>query len=208
MTFVTAGSDTVFATDASDSGITTSAAVLVSPAKSEPLHTCAPGSSAAGSAFTVTLTAFDPFGNIATGYTGTAHFTKSDGGLGSSVPLNYTFVGGDAGVHVFTNGVTFVTAASDTVTATDTGDRSITATATVAVVCGSQTSISRGSRIFDCGSRLHRHADGARRIQQCCDGLCRDRSLHEGDGRPGATRFRRITRSAPVTRACTRSRME
>ena len=47
----------------------------------------------------VTVTALDAFGNIATGYTGTVHFTSTDGA--AALPGNYTFTGGDAGVHTF-----------------------------------------------------------------------------------------------------------
>src|SRR5262249_58452174 len=68
----------------------------------------APASSTAGNAFNVTVTALDAYGNTATGYTGTVHFTSGDSQ--ASLPSNYTFVGGDAGVHTFTNGVTLKTA--------------------------------------------------------------------------------------------------
>ena len=51
----------------------------------------------AGTAHNVTVTAQDAFGNVATGYTGTVHFTSSDGS--AVLPANYTFTGGDAGTH-------------------------------------------------------------------------------------------------------------
>src|SRR5205823_4459205 len=85
-----------------------------------------PGSATAGSAFNVTVTALDAFGNTATGYTGTVHFTSTDGA--ATLPTNYPFVAGDNGVHTFTNGVTLRTAGPQTVTATDTATSSITAT--------------------------------------------------------------------------------
>ena len=81
----------------------------------------------------MTLTAKDTFGNNATGYTGTAHFTKSDTGVSSIVPADYAFTAADKGLHAFTSGVTFVTAGSQTVTATDTTSSSITGNAIVAV---------------------------------------------------------------------------
>ena len=86
-----------------------------------------PTSATAGNAFWITVTALDAFNNMATGYAGTVHFTKTDSGTGVSVPANYTFTGGDNGVHTFTNGVTFVTAGSQSVTATDTSNRASTA---------------------------------------------------------------------------------
>ena len=55
-------------------------------------------------------------------------FTTTDPGVGVVVPANYTFVGGDNGVHTFTNGATLVTAGPRTITATDTVTASITGT--------------------------------------------------------------------------------
>ena len=39
----------------------------------------------------MTVTAVDAYGNVATGYTGTVHFTSSDGQ--AVLPANYTFIG-------------------------------------------------------------------------------------------------------------------
>ena len=76
----------------------------------------------AGAAHNATVTAQDAFGNVATGYTGTVHFTSSD--AQSILPANYTFTGGDAGTHVFS--VTLKTAGTQSITATDTVTGSIT----------------------------------------------------------------------------------
>jgi hypothetical protein len=95
------------------------------------LSISAPASTTAGAAFSVTVTALDNFGNTATAYTGTVHFTSSDGL--AVLPANYTFVAGDHGVHIFANGVTLKTSGSRTVTATDTVTATITGTATVTV---------------------------------------------------------------------------
>ncbi len=78
----------------------------------------------AGTAASVTVTARDTYGNIATGYRGTVHFTSSDGQ--AVLPANYVFVSGDNGVHTFTNGVTLKTVGTQSVTATDTVTGSIT----------------------------------------------------------------------------------
>jgi hypothetical protein len=86
----------------------------------------------AGNPLTVTVTALDANGNIATGYTGTVHFSSSDGK--ATVPVDYTFTATDNGVHVFTDGVTLRTAGSQTVTATDTQNGSINGSATVTVL--------------------------------------------------------------------------
>src|SRR5439155_1678843 len=105
VTLVTAGSQTVTGTDTVTSSITGSASVTVNPAAAATLAVSAPATATAGSAFSITVTAQDTYGNTATGYTGTVHFTKTDSGSGTAVPANYTFVAGDSGVHTFTNGV-------------------------------------------------------------------------------------------------------
>ena len=46
-----------------------------------------------------TVTAQDAYGNRATGYTGTVHFTSSD--AQASLPVDYTFTAADAGMHTF-----------------------------------------------------------------------------------------------------------
>ena len=78
----------------------------------------------------VTVTVRSPLGNVATGYTGTIAFTSSD--VLATLPANYTFVGGDAGVHTFAGGVTLASAGEQSVTATDVA---------VGTITGSQTEI-------------------------------------------------------------------
>ena len=46
------------------------------------------------------VTAYDPYGNLATGYRGTVHFTSSD--PLASLPANYTYAATDNGSHTFT----------------------------------------------------------------------------------------------------------
>ena len=129
VTLVTVGSKTVTATDTVTGSINgTSSNIVVSPAAASQLVVSAPGTATAGVAINTTVTALDQFGNTATGYLGTVHFTKTDSGSGSAVPANYTFVAGDNGVHAFTGGVTLVTVGSKAVTATDTVTGSITGT--------------------------------------------------------------------------------
>ncbi len=72
----------------------------------------------AGTPFSVTVTALDPYGNVDTNFTGTVHFTTSDLGTGVVLPADYTFTDTDAGIHTFT-GVTLVTAGSPTIKVTD-----------------------------------------------------------------------------------------
>jgi autotransporter-associated beta strand protein len=60
----------------------------------------APASVSAGTAFGITVTARDTYGNVATGYLGTVKFASSDGG--AALPGKYTFTASDNGVHTFT----------------------------------------------------------------------------------------------------------
>src|SRR5439155_374190 len=96
----------------------------------------APSSATAGVPFSVTVTALDQFGNTASGYLGTVHFTKTDGGTGSALPTNYTFVAADSGVHTFSNATTLVTAGNQTLTANDTRSASIHGTSNTISVLG------------------------------------------------------------------------
>jgi hypothetical protein len=75
-----------------------------------------PTSTTAGTSQTFTVTLKDAYGNIATGYTGTIHFTSSD--PNALLPLNYTFTAADQGVHTFT--ATLNTRGTQSLTATDT----------------------------------------------------------------------------------------
>jgi hypothetical protein len=73
----------------------------------------------AGSPFDVSVTALDPFNNVATSYLGLVHFSTNDPAKGVTLPADYTFIAGDSGIHVFTGGATLLTAGPHTVTATD-----------------------------------------------------------------------------------------
>jgi len=85
-----------------------------------------PSPSTAGVAGSFTVTAEDANGHIATGYTGTVHFTSSD--AQAVLPANYTFVAADAGVHTFST--TLKTVGGQSITATDAAIGSITGTQT------------------------------------------------------------------------------
>src|SRR5207245_2844428 len=54
------------------------------------------------------------------------HFTSTD--PQAVLPVDYTFGGGDNGVHTFTNGVTLKTGGSRSITATDTLNASVNGT--------------------------------------------------------------------------------
>jgi hypothetical protein len=123
-TLLTAGTQSITATDYTSASVTgTDAAITVTPAAASMLWVGGfPSPTTAGVVGYCTVTALDPYGNIATGYTGTVHFTSSDGK--ASLPANYTFTAADAGVHTFS--ATLKTAGTQSLTVTDTTTASIT----------------------------------------------------------------------------------
>jgi hypothetical protein len=126
VTLKTAGTQSITATDTADSSITgTQAGITVTPAAAASFVLSGfPSPVTAGVVGTETVTARDAFGNTATGYTGTVHFTSSD--PQAVLPADYAFTSADAGSHAF--GVTLKTAGTQSITATDTADSSITGT--------------------------------------------------------------------------------
>jgi ELWxxDGT repeat protein len=114
----TAGSYALTVTAGSFSG--TSASLTVTPSAASYFTVSAPTAATTGTPFPVTVTAFDHFGNIATGYTGTVKLTNTDPAAASLVG-SYTFTTGtgqDNGVHTFS--ATLRTGGSQTITVTDT----------------------------------------------------------------------------------------
>jgi hypothetical protein len=92
-----------------------------------------PPSAISGGTSGFTLSALDFENNIVTGYTGTVHFTSSDGA--ASLPANITFTAASQGVFAFT--ASFRSLGSQTITATDTANPSITGTSGVVAVAAS-----------------------------------------------------------------------
>jgi hypothetical protein len=123
-TLVTAGSQTLTASDSATSSITgASAPITVSAAAASHFVVGAPAVATAGVGFGLTVTALDRFNNTATGYTGTLAFTTSDHNsvVAPKLPANSTLA---AGVGTFS--ATLSTAGSQTLTATDSAASSIT----------------------------------------------------------------------------------
>jgi large repetitive protein len=94
-------------------------------------------SAVAGQPLTVTVTGANECDNPVTSFTDTVHFTSSD--PLAVLPADYTFVGGDAGVHVFS--VTLKTGGTQTLTVTDIQHPLLTATQTLSVSAGPASSI-------------------------------------------------------------------
>jgi hypothetical protein len=72
-------------------------------------------STTAGTAVQVTVSAVDSAGQVVSGFSGTVHFTSSDGA--AILPSDYTFTTADNGVHTFN--VLFKTAGTQTLTVVD-----------------------------------------------------------------------------------------
>jgi Leucine-rich repeat (LRR) protein/Tol biopolymer transport system component len=127
VTLATAGTQSVTATDKSHSNITGTQSgiqvvagplyVLVVSGISNPITVGVPG--------TVVVRIEDQYGNTVNYNINNSvniHFTSSDSI--AALPASYTFSSADNGVHTFTNGVTFNTSGTQSVTATRTGEYS------------------------------------------------------------------------------------
>jgi hypothetical protein len=138
VTLKTAGPQSITATSGALTG--SQANITVNPAAATHfVVTASPTSASVGAEVIVTVTAYDPYNNVATGYTGTAHLTSTD--PKAILPANYSFVAADSGAHTFV--VIFQTTGTPTVTATDTAHATITGTsAPITVAAG--TAIQQG----------------------------------------------------------------
>src|SRR5207248_10226 len=121
-TLKTAGNQTLTAADTGNGSVTGSSGLIaVSAAAANHFAVSAPAGSTAAISFSFTVTAQDPFNNTATRYTGTIHFTSTDGA--AVLPANSGLTSGSS---------TFIailkTAGTQTLTATDTVTGSITGT--------------------------------------------------------------------------------
>jgi hypothetical protein len=130
-TFKTAGSQSPTATDTATGSITGSeVGIVVNPAAATQLVLSGPSSVSAGTAFSVTATAEDAYGNTATSYTGTVHFSSTD--AKAILPADYTFSSADQGTHTF-SGLKLKTRGTQRVILTDKHNSSITGSLTINV---------------------------------------------------------------------------
>ena len=142
LTLKTAGTQTF---TVSGGGLSTVTGVTVAPAAATSLSASTQASVQAGVPVAVQVTAFDPYGNVATGYPGTVTVSGAPGG---GTPASGTL---GAGVGSFP--LTLTTAGSATITATDgslTGTTSIQVTpapATALVVSGGPSSVIAGTPV-------------------------------------------------------------
>jgi hypothetical protein len=134
-TLKTAGSQSLTATDTLTGSVTgTQSGIVVTPAAASSFVVAGfPSPIQAGDTGTFTVTAKDAYGNTATGYTGTVHFSSSD--PQAALPGDYTFTATDHGLHTF--GAALYTVGTQSLTATDTADPTITGTLAGIVVTAS-----------------------------------------------------------------------
>lgn len=123
-----AGPQTITAGDTAQPSINGTMTVTVVAAAAASLRIDAPAKVAPNTPFAVQVTAFDQFGNVATGYGGTVRFSTSDSvaTLLGKMPANYTFTPGDRGTHSFTTSL--VTVGSQTISVIDTTNARLSAT--------------------------------------------------------------------------------
>ncbi len=130
-TLKTAGLQSLAAVDTGSPGINgVEASILVKPAAAAVLVVSGPSSASANTAFSITITALDAYGNVATGYTGTIHVASSDST--AVLAADYTFTAADIGVHVFT-GLKLKKKGNQTITFIDTLSGSLTSSLTIKV---------------------------------------------------------------------------
>jgi hypothetical protein len=103
--------------------------IKVNPAPAIQFSISAPATVSPKESFTITVTAYDPYGNVATGYRGTVRFSSSD--KLATLPGNYTFTSADGGVHKFGNAVKLKTSGMQTITAGNMTNPSMTGNASV-----------------------------------------------------------------------------
>jgi Domain of unknown function (DUF4082) len=136
VTLKTAGTQSITATDTTTGAASaTESGIVVSPAAaSQFIISGLPSSSNVGASDSFTIIAKDPYGNVATGYTGTVVFTSSDAAAG--LPASHTFTTANQGVY--SSSVTFNTAGTQTLTASD-GSLSVTSSGVVVSPSGTIT---------------------------------------------------------------------
>jgi plastocyanin len=139
---ITVGNQTLTATDTVNGSITGNSNMInVMAGTVHFLVSPSPVTTAVGQPINITVNAVNTCDNLQPGYTGTVdNFTSTDSS--ATFPGNYTFtvgVSGDNGTHTFTNGVTFFTVGSQTVTVGDTFDQFFGTSPVVNVTAGATT---------------------------------------------------------------------
>lgn len=119
VTLRTAGAQTLTIRDVANAALTASHSVTIAPIGMARLSLTGLVDAVAGTAQSVTVTAFDPYGNVATGHRGAVEFSSIDSQ--ADLPANHGFTAGDAGSHTFVL-VLKTAGAEQSVTASDLAD--------------------------------------------------------------------------------------
>lgn len=136
VTLKTTGERTVTVTDGAVSA--TQADITVTPAAINHFHVeDITDPVVAGITTSPKVTAHDIYHNVKTDYTAEINFSSDD--TIAVLPLAYTFIGGDSGVHTFTSEVILKT----------TGDKYVTVTSTVEAKTGTQSGITVNPAALD-----------------------------------------------------------
>ncbi len=131
-TMKTAGTQSLTATDTMTGRILGSQmGIIVKPAAASQLSIGGRTVVTHGVAFSLTLSVVDAYGNMASGYVGTVHFSSS---AKEAMPANYTFTAADAGHHTFINNVALKRKGTQTLTVTDTLNSALTASISIKVM--------------------------------------------------------------------------
>ena len=187
VTFKTAGSQSLSITDTANNALKATTNVNVTTASQLLVITGLGQTATAGAAQSITVAVTDSFGNAITGYTGTVHFTSTDGQ--AVLPVDYTFTSADQGQHAFQ--VTFKTAGSQSVSVTDTVNSRLKSD--LQRLDHDFGSIGSSDRVGTDGRCRHAaecdcHVEG--QLRQRHHWLCRHRPLHQ---------HRRPSQAAPPT---------
>jgi hypothetical protein len=134
-TLKTGGSQTITATDTVTASITGTSNSINVKAAATHFSVTGPATATAGTAFNFVVTALDASNNIVTSYSGTEHFTSTDGQ--AVLPASSMLANGTA-----TFSATLKTGGSQTITATDTVTASITGVSNSISVSGAVTHFS------------------------------------------------------------------
>ena len=127
----------------------------------------------AGTAQSFTVSVYDAYGNLASGYTGTLNFSTSD--TIAVLPASYTFTAADAGTHTFS--MTFETSTGQTFTVTDAASGAILASQRDIMITPAALS-------ENWNARRARNADAASRRSTCAAGLFAPNACRPGGAPP------------------------
>jgi hypothetical protein len=129
LTLKTAGTQSITAWDY-QANASAAANATVTPAAASAIGIGGPYQPGSGDTAFMAVVVVDAYDNSVPDYTGTVHFTSSDGA--ATLPADYTFTAADGGMHDFA--LILRTAGPQTVTGTDTHDTAITGQGAVTVL--------------------------------------------------------------------------